>query len=232
MGKNPLLAGILSLIIPGTGYFYAGKNLRGVLALGLFVLFLGSLYKFYSNPLDHPLGLSYAVFFILYLTFASDAYRITKRENKANDIFENQEESTDQYETCPQCGTDIKGEICPQCGKNTEETLFFSKGDISDVEITKLYLIVYKRNMMGKRTGETDKYIINRMKDIKLKDSPRSMLSPVFGHIRIEFNYNKNKNHPQVKKSVYMKEDDVYDLMNTLELRKIPYEGKDLFKIK
>ncbi len=34
-----------------------------------------------------------------------------------------------------------------------------------------------------------------------------------------------------MKKSIYINEDDVYELIDALELRKIPYEGKNLFKI-
>jgi TM2 domain-containing membrane protein YozV len=87
--RDPTIAGILSLLVPGLGQMYAGKGERGaailvaVLIVGTLALIWQTLYAVYASKLtgyEYPFYRTslvvYAVVFWIWQT--SDAYRLVK----------------------------------------------------------------------------------------------------------------------------------------------------------
>lgn len=71
---------------------------------------------------------------------------------------------------CPECGVGNPegSKYCLVCDRNLEETLFFLEDDSFDLEVTKKYLIEYRKNFWGtRRTGKVMKYSWDKMVDVQ-----------------------------------------------------------------
>ena len=72
---------------------------------------------------------------------------------------------------CPACKTENRKDpkFCVECGKNLRETIaYFENKPSHDIEVTADRLIIYKRSVFGKRTGETEVYKLEKMENIEI----------------------------------------------------------------
>lgn len=226
--KKPWLAGLLSLILPGLGHFYAGSIIMGFIGLGLFILWLLSNIYYppsYPWPAFVPSGWQ----LVIYASIAVHAFWTAKKANRS--IIK--EATINRSIICPDCGAenDKNMEYCINCGKDLKNTLFYACGDISiinasDIEITNDQLIEYKKGIFGKkRSGKTNEFNLSEMGDIVINDRMMRLCSPFpFPYISLEFDYGK------YRKSVYIPEDYVYGLIETLNFLNMPYEDYYHFK--
>lgn len=97
---------------------------------------------------------------------------------------------------CPNCGVgnpeDAKN--CMVCNKDLVETVLYFEDEFYDLELTKEYLIEYRKNFYRtRRTGKVKKYRIDKMEKIG------------FGHpiTRFSFEYNGKKEVYALKKENY-----------------------------
>ncbi len=82
MNRHPLLAAILSLIIPGLGQSYNGNALKGIgIFLGIPILWILSLWM-YSGGDDLFFDVSFIGIFLLWVLGVYDAYRDAGRMNR------------------------------------------------------------------------------------------------------------------------------------------------------
>ncbi|WP_414470215.1 hypothetical protein [Methanobacterium sp. ACI-7] len=241
MTKNPLFAGILSLIIPGLGYIYVGKTIIGLIVMIMFFTLNILVYYSYLNHSIFP-GIPelafinlWPFFYFIWIPLAYDVYRTAKKGNKIKSMGKHSQSNekvnkeTNSKLTCPECYNinPESAENCQKCGKNLKEILFFSKGklsDMPDVEMTKRFLIVYKNNIFGKRSGKIDKYYLNKMGKVEINDNIQYGLSPLpFKYVALNFSYGDKTDYYKSKKTVYIREKDIYDLIGALKIRKISF---------
>jgi TM2 domain-containing membrane protein YozV len=96
MSKIPLLAGILSLIIPGLGYFYMGKVITGLIVMFTFfatviIVLYGYFYHSIFSGIPELAFINlWPFFYFIWIPLAYDVYRTVKKENKIK-IMENSE---------------------------------------------------------------------------------------------------------------------------------------------
>lgn len=72
---------------------------------------------------------------------------------------------------CPGCGVgNPEGtEYCIFCDKDLKETILFLEDNSFDLEITKEFLIEYKKKFWGEeRSGKVNRYKLNKIKNIKI----------------------------------------------------------------
>lgn len=227
--KKPWLAGLLSLFLPGLGYFYAGSIYKGFIGIGLFILWLFRELH-YHPPYPWQAFVPGAIEIVVYFLLAFDSYWTAKKANKVNGGLNRSNGNLNR--TCPNCSAENRknSEYCVECGKDLKKTLFYVDGkisiiDASDIEITENSLIEYKKNFFGKRSGQISEYYLDKMGDMLINDRMQRLCSPFpFPYISLEFNYGKRR------KSVYIPENNINDLIKTLEILNISYEDYYHFK--
>lgn len=86
--------------------------------------------------------------------------------------FEEESEFPDIFVMiCPECcvGNPEGTEYCIFCDKDLRETVLFLEDDSFDVEITRKYLIEYKKKFWGEeRSGKVNKYSLNEIEKIEI----------------------------------------------------------------
>lgn len=134
---------------------------------------------------------------------------------------------------CPDCSAQNKrnSERCIKCGRNLRKTLFYADGKVSfmdgsDIEITENSLIEYKKNFFfGKRSGQIKEYHLDEMGDILINNRMQRLCSPIpFPYVSLEFDYGERR------KSVYILEKYVTNLIKTLNVLNLQYEDYYHFK--
>lgn len=222
--KKPWLAGLLSLILPGLGHFYARNIYIGFIGLGLFILWL-FMETYYPPPYPWPAFVPGAIELVIYTSIAGHAFWIAKKANRGNIIMN--EVASNSNMICPDCGAENTKnmEYCVNCGRDLRKTIFYACGDVSiinasDIEITENLLIEYKKGILGKkRSGKIKEYYLNEMGYLLINDRMQRLCSPFpFPYISLEFDYGEHR------KSVYIPEDYVDNLIETLNFLNIPYE--------
>lgn len=227
--KKPWLAGLLSLFIPGLGHFYTGNIYIGLIGLGLFIFWLFR-EIYYNPPYSWPVFVPSAIGLLIYISIASHAFWTAKKANRSmiNETVQN------SSMICPDCSAENTKnvEYCINCGKDLRNTLFYACGDVSiinasDIEITKDLLIEYKKGIFGKkRSGKISEFNLNEMGDLLINDRMQRLCSPFpFPYINLEFDYG------ETRRSIYIPENHTYDLIETLNILKIPFEDYYHFKI-
>jgi len=106
---------------------------------------------------------------------------------------------------CPECGVGNPNdaETCIVCDKDLSETLLFLEDEFYDLEVTKKFLIEYRKNFYRtRRTGKVKKFLIDKMEKIK------------FGHPITRFNFEYDG-----KKEVYALKDENYDSLKDLMIK-------------
>lgn len=75
---------------------------------------------------------------------------------------------------CPECGVGNpeNAEYCLVCERTLLDTLLFLEDDFFDLEVTKDYLIEYRKSFWGtSRTGKVNKYLLKDMSDLKFESN-------------------------------------------------------------
>jgi hypothetical protein len=70
---------------------------------------------------------------------------------------------------CPECGVGNPegAEYCLVCDRDLQETILFMEDDPFDLEVTRDFLIEYRKNFWGtRRTGKIEKYSWDKMEDV------------------------------------------------------------------
>lgn len=225
--KKPWLAGLLSLILPGLGHFYAGSIIIGFIGLGLFILWLlSNIYYPPSYPWFSFIPSTWQL--IIYASIAGHAFWTAKKWNR--DIIK--ESINNKSSVCPDCGfEDTKTEeYCINCGKDLRNTLFYACGNVSiinasDIEITSDQLIEYKKGIFGKkRYGKIKEYNLNEMGNILINDRMMRLCSPFpFPYISLEFDYGERRER------VYIPENYIDSLIETLKSLNVSYDDHYYF---
>lgn len=71
---------------------------------------------------------------------------------------------------CPECGVGNPegAKYCLVCDRDLEETLLFMEDDSFDLEVTRDFLIEYRKNFWGtRRTGKIVKYSWDKMENVQ-----------------------------------------------------------------
>lgn len=219
--KKPWLSGLLSLILPGLGHFYAGSTIIGFIGLGLFSLWLLS--NIYYPPYPWQSFFPSGWQLVIYASIASHAFWTAKKANRS--IIN--ERVINRNIICPECGAESDKNIryCINCRKDLQNTLFYTCGDVSiinasDIEITNDQLIEYKKGIFGKkRSGKTNEFNLNEMGNILVNDRMMRLCSPFpFPYISLEFDYGERRER------VYIPEKYIDNLIETLKFVNVPYE--------
>ncbi|HTX61058.1 MAG TPA: hypothetical protein VMC48_02010 [Methanobacterium sp.] len=74
---------------------------------------------------------------------------------------------------CPECGVGNPRGIknCVVCDKDLTDTVLFMEDDSFDLEVTREYLLEYRKNFWGtRRTGKTNKYSWDKMEDMEFEE--------------------------------------------------------------
>ncbi len=71
---------------------------------------------------------------------------------------------------CPECGVGNPegAEYCLVCGRDLQETILFMEDDPFDLEVTRDFLIEYRKNFWGtRRTGKIERYSWDKIEDVQ-----------------------------------------------------------------
>jgi hypothetical protein len=85
--KIPIVAGILSFIVPGLGIIYAGEKLKGLFYMGIAVFVLSSMITLRYLFLPYLIILGFWIF-VIWIYNIADSYREAVRYNNRLDMLE------------------------------------------------------------------------------------------------------------------------------------------------
>jgi hypothetical protein len=221
--KNPWLAALLSLILPGLGHIYAGNYFKGFAGIS-FLIFWVLREFFYPPPYPWPAFVPGAVELVIYSSFALDAARTAINANKINSGTET---PNPDILLCPECGAENvkKSDSCISCGRDLRNTLFYVNGGnsinhTSDIEITLNSMVEYEKRFYGARSGKITEYSLDEVGDILISDRYQKWTSPFpFPYMNVDFDYGNRR------KSVYIPETVIFSFMETLDSLDVPYEN-------
>jgi len=99
--KSGLLAAVLNILIPGTGYMYCGRIILGIIALLFVILVL--------------MRSSLLMVFLVWVILGIDGFLAAARANK-----ENNQKIITAMKTCPMCAEKVMPEavVCKHCGSD------------------------------------------------------------------------------------------------------------------